>query len=92
MVHSFVADDNGVVRSSAIQHHPSWLAKSAQSDANPVRNPNATLVSQYPAEEHSDAETRRAPHTIPHGTRAELGDAVKAKLTSYPSRIAVKAA
>jgi hypothetical protein len=40
-------------------------------------------VSQYPAEEHSGAETRRAPHAIPDGTRAELGDVRKGQ-SNFP--------
>ena len=40
-------------------------------------------MSQYPAEEHSGAETRRAPHAIPDGTRAELGDVRKGQ-SNFP--------
>jgi hypothetical protein len=51
--------------------------------SNAVRIPNATLVSQYPAKEYPDAETRRAPHAIPDGTRAELGDVRKGQ-SNFP--------
>ena len=40
------------------------------------------LMTQYPAEKHTVAGARRAHDAIPHGARAELGDAIGANLTS----------
>jgi len=55
-----------------IQHHPSWPAKSAQPNANPVSNPNATAGSHYTLLKTIRCRNRRAHPTNPHDIRADM--------------------
>jgi hypothetical protein len=74
----------------AVFQMPLSISSTTRHGPQSQHNPTLTLFeirmqqpeSSYPAEEHPNAETRRAHHANPHGIRAECEDEVKANPTS----------